>query len=325
MATLKDVAKKCKVSVTTVSYALNGSSEVSEETKIKITKVAEEMGYVPNSFARSLKRQKTMRVGIFVTDFAGPIRPVILNGITKAFLETPYHAIVTPTHDEMTLIKDKSVDLAIIMDQTIDENKINELATYSKIIVYDNKNMMNENIYQVLLQNESAIYEETKYLLSQGAKKIAFISGPSISWHNRERYLGYLKAINEENLEEIFYDANSFEENDGYNLMKNTLNGLTELPFDAVVCSNDELAFGLIRALKECGFTVPTDCLVAGFDNVSKSSLISPSLTTIHIDWDLCGKQIAKLAIDVLNDKAVERKVMIPATLVIRESSKRIN
>ena len=323
MATLKDVAKKCKVSVTTVSYALNGSSEVSEETKNKIIKVAEEMGYVPNSFARSLKKQKTMRVGIFVPDFAGPIRPAILNGITKAFLNTPYHVIVTPAHDEMTLIKDKSVDLAIIMDQTIDENKINELATYSKIIVYDNKHMMNENIYQVLLQNESAIYEETKYLINLGMEKIAFLSGPSISWHNTERYQGYLNAIKEAGLDEIVYNADSFAEEVGYTIMINIIEENKGLPFDAIVCSNDELAIGSIKALKEKGYSLPKDCLIAGFDNVPRAALVNPSLTTIHIDWDVCGKQIAKLAIDVLDEISVERKVIIPATLVIRDSTKK--
>ena len=320
MATIKDVAKKCGVGVATVSYALNGSNQVSEETRSKILKVAEEMGYVPNSYARSLKKQKTMRVGVFLTDFAGPIRPTILNGITKGFIGTPYHLIATPAHDEMMLIKDKSVDLAIIMDQTIDEEKINELATYSKIIVYDNKNIMNDDVYQVLLQNESAIYKETKHLIDLGMKKIAFLLGPSISWHNYERYQGYLKALSENNLPSLVYNVDSFEEEKGYEYMKNTLSNIEELPFDACVCSNDELAFGLIRVLKEKGFKVPDDCLVAGFDNVAKSTLIDPPLTTIHIDWNSCGLEIARMALDILNEKEISKKVVIPAELVIRKS-----
>lgn len=323
MATIKDVAKKCGVSVTAVSYALNGKGEVKEETKNKILKTAEEMGYVPNSFARSLKNHKTMRVGIFVTDFAGPIRPVILNGISKAFIDTPYHVIVTPAHDEMTLIKDKSVDLAIIMDQTIDEDKITELASYSKIIVYDNKNMMNDNIYEVLLQNESAIYQETKYIIDLGVKKIAFVSGPKISWHNQERYQGYKKALCEAGLEELVYDVDSFDEEDGYRVMSSCLNDCETLPFDAVICSNDQLAISLIKVLKEKGFSIPEDCLVAGFDNIPRASLINPSLTTIHIDWELCGKRIAELAMDILNEENPNKKVIIPATLVVRDSTKK--
>ena len=259
MVTMKDVAKACGVGVATVSYALNGSDQVSEETRNKILKVAEEMGYVPNSFARSLKKQKTMRVGIFVTDFAGPIRPAILNGITKGFANTEYHVIVTPAHNEMTLIKDKSVDLAIIMDQRISEEKIIELAEYSKIIVYDNKNIMNEDVYQVLLQNESAIYNETKHLIELGIKKIAFLLGPSISWHNFERYQGYLKAMSEANLKTLVYDVNSFDEAASYQYMKKVLNGVTKLPFEAAVCSNDDLAFGLINVLKKNHFKVPAD------------------------------------------------------------------
>lgn len=321
MATIKDVAKKSGFSVTTVSYALNDRNEISENTKKKIISIAEEMGYFPKSSARSLKSQKTMRVGIFVTDFAGPIRPMILNGITKGFAESPYHVVVTPTHEEMTLIKDKSVDLAIIMDQTISEDEINKLSKYSKIIIYDNKYMMNDEIYQVLLQNEAAIYEETEYLIKLGMKKIAFMLGPKISWHNHERYTGYLKAMMDNNLESLVYNIDSFDEEEGYQYMKKILNDVEKLPFDAVVCSNDELAFGLIKALKENGFKVPKDCLVAGFDNVIKASLIDPSLTTIDINWDECGKKIATMALNILEDKETLKKVIIPAKLIVREST----
>ena len=104
--------------------------------------------------------------------------------------------------------------------------------------------------------------------------------------------------------------------------MKNKLGVLEELPFDAVVCSNDELALGLIRALKEKGFNVPKDCLVAGFDNILKSSLSTPSLTTINIDWDMCGAEIAKMALNILEKKEIDKKVIIPAELVIRDSTK---
>lgn len=323
MPTIKDVAKACGVGIATVSYALNDSDMISEETKKKIKKVAKEMGYVPNAYARSLKSKKTYRVGAYITDFGGVIHPTILNGMTKVFSKSDYQLVVTLANDKMTLIKDKSLDLAILMDPRIKEETIFELNNYCKLIVYDNKSLNTDAIHQVSLQNEKAIYEETKYLISLGCRRIAFMLGPEVSWHNYERYQGYLKAMGEEGLTTIIYNANSFVEEAGYNTMMEGLKGLKELPFDAIVCSNDELAFGTIDALIELGYHIPCDCLVAGFDNVDKSKFMKPSLTTINIDWIKCGETIANLALAILEGKEVSKRLNIPAELVIRDSTKK--
>ena len=121
----------------------------------------------------------------------------------------------------------------------------------------------------------------------------------------------------------VVYDANSFLEDEGYKLMKNVLLEKNDLEFEAIVCSNDELAFGTIKALNEYGYEVPHDCLVAGFDNVDKSKLINPSLTTINIDWFKCGETIANLALSILEDKPCPKHIVIPANLVCRNSTKR--
>lgn len=323
MPTIKDVAKACGVGIATVSYALNDSDMISVDTKNRIKKVAEEMGYVPNSYARSMKSKKTYRVCAYITDFGGVIHPTILNGMTNVFSNSNYQLIVTLANDKMTLVKDKSLDLAILMDPRIKEETIFELNNYCKLIVYDNKSLNTDKIHQVSLQNEKAIYEETKYIIKLGAKKIAFMLGPEVSWHNYERYQGYLKAIGEEGLSTIVYNANSFIEEAGYNTMKEVLKGVSKLPFDAIICSNDELAFGTINALKDNGFDVPKDCLVAGFDNVDKAQFLNPSLTTINIDWIKCGETIALLALAILEGKDVSKHITIPAELVIRESTKR--
>ena len=323
MPTIKDVAKACGVGISTVSYALNDSQMISDETKKRIKKVAQEMGYIPNAYARSLKSKKTYRVCAYITDFGGTIHPTILNGISQVFAKSNYQLIVTLTNEKMTLIKDKSLDLAILMDQRISEERIFELNNYCKLIVYDNNYLNTNEIHQVSLQNENAIYEEANHLINLGAKRIAFMLGPKMSWHNHERYLGYLKAMNEAGLETIVYDANSFIEDDGYRLMKDILSGSDDLPFEAIICSNDELAFGTINAMKEAGFNVPKDCMVAGFDNVDKAALIDPSLTTINIDWFKCGETIAKLALSILEGKKTKKHITIPANLVVRNSTKR--
>lgn len=323
MANIKDIAKACGVAVSTVSYALNDNELISIETRRKIQKVAKEMGYFPNSYARSLKRSKTHKIGIFITDFGGTIHPAILNGIDKVISQSDYEMIVTLTDQKMTMIKDKSVDLAVLIDSRISEKQVADLKKYCPLIVYD-KMYKGLDLYYVMLQNEEAVYNETKYLLSLGVNKIAFLFGPHSSLHNQERFMGYVRALEEVNLDAngLVYDANSFTEEAGYEVLNRVLHEEKSLPFEAILASNDELAFGALKALLEKGYKVPEDCLLAGFDNNEKSKFINPPLTTVNVDWIGCGKDIAHYALEILNGQDNLKKIKkVKANLIVREST----
>ena len=323
MANIKDIAKACGVAVSTVSYALNDNELISLETRRKIQKVAKEMGYYPNSYARSLKCSKTHKIGIFITDFAGTIHPAILNGIDKILSKSEYQMVVTLADDKMTMIKDKSVDLAVLIDSRISQNQIEDLKKYCPLIVYDKK-YNNLDSYYVMLENEDAVYNETKYLLGLGAKKIAFLFGPHSSLHNQERFMGYMRALEEVNLDSnaLVYDANSFTEDAGYEVMSRVLDDISLLPFDAILASNDELAFGALKALNEHNYCVPNDCILAGFDNNEKSKFVNPPLTTVNVDWIQCGKDIARFALSILSgDEELDKVKKIKTNLIVREST----
>ena len=323
MANIIDIAKACGVAVSTVSYALNDNELISLETRRKIQKVAKEMGYYPNSYARSLKRSKTHKIGIFITDFAGTIHPAILNGIDKILSKSEYQMVVTLADDKMTMIKDKSVDLAVLIDSRISQNQIEDLKKYCPLIVYDKK-YNNLDSYYVMLENEDAVYNETKYLLGLGAKKIAFLFGPHSSLHNQERFMGYMRALEEVNLDSnaLVYDANSFTEDAGYEVMSRVLDDISLLPFDAILASNDELAFGALKALNEHNYCVPNDCILAGFDNNEKSKFVNSPLTTVNVDWIQCGKDIARFALSILSgDEELDKVKKIKTNLIVREST----
>ena len=322
MANIKDVAKKAGVSVSTVSYALNDSKEISNVTKNKIKKIADELGYVPSSYARSLKlkSKQSFRIGVFVPGFGGPIHPMILNGLANIFEKSKYNMVAALANNDLYLIKDKSVDLAILMDPRISYDSIKAIENICPIIIYD-KDIDDERFYTVKLQNMEGIYNETKYFISLGVKKIAFMYGPHNSQHNKERFDGYKKAMEEANLQTILYDAGSYVEERGYDLMNEILSNPIE--FDAIICSNDELAIGSIRSLVEHGYNVPEDCLVGGFDNNEKSKLIEPSLTTIDVNYYECGENIAKMALDILSHNSVPKTMIVPAKLIKRNSTKR--
>lgn len=326
MVTIKDLAKYCNYSVTTVSYALNGSSEIPEETKQKILKAAKEINYVPSAYARGLKKRKTYNIGVYIPGFEGPVRHLVLSGLVEGFKENDsrYNMIVLLPDEKMTLIRERSLDLAIITDPKVPNDTIKELSSIIPLVLMDN-NITSDNSYQIDVNNSEAIYQLTNELYKQGSKRIAYLYGAHASYHNMLRYEGYKNALIERGIDpkvEMFFDADSFTEEKGYETVLKVLTK-GEATFDTLICGNDELAIGAIKALKELGYNVPRDIKVTGFDNIEKGTLIKPTLTTISVDWFLFGKTMAKYALDVLNKKEVEKKMFLKtANIIWRDSTK---
>ena len=324
--TIKDLAKYCGYSVTTVSYALNGNKEIPEVTKKKILKAAKELNYVPSFYARGLKNSKTYNIGVYIPDFDSPIRHMIISGIARGFKEydNRYKIVVLLPDEKMTFIRGRSLDLSIIMDPKVNDSTIIDLATILPIIVFD-KTVNGKNVFIANVNNEKGIYDLTNLLLQKN-KRIGYVLGSDDSYHNKQRYEGYKKALIDNNIEivdNIIYNAHSFTEDAGFNLVDNLLTGINKLPFDVLMCANDELAMGAINAFLLHGYSIPNDVKVTGFDNNQLSAVIIPSLTTISIDWFSFGIELAKYALDIINKKEVVNSLVInSASIIERDSTK---
>ncbi len=326
MVTIKDLAKYCNYSVTTVSYALNGSNEIPEETKNKIIKAAKELNYVPSAYARGLKKKKTYNIGVYIPGFEGPVRHIVLSGLASGFKENDsrYQMIVLLPDKNMSLVRERSLDLAIITDPKVPDDTIKELTEIIPILMMDNDIKAN-NAYQIDVNNEEGIYNLTKELLNKGIKRPAYLYGSHVSCHNKLRYMGYRKALLEENInpdEMPFLDADSFTEESGYSVIYNEFKN-KKPDFDALICGNDELAIGAIKAFKDLNINVPNDIEVTGFDNIDKASVISPTLSTVSVDWFNFGKVMARYALDILQKENVEKSLNLAGAKIIwRDSTK---
>ncbi len=324
--TIKDLAKYCGYSVTTVSYALNGNKEIPEVTKQKILKAAKELNYVPSFYARGLKSSKTYNIGVYIPDFDSPIRHMIISGIARGFKEydNRYKMIVLLPDEKMSFIRGRSLDLSIIMDPKVNDATIIDLATIIPIIVFD-KLMEDKNVFVANINNEAGMYNLTNLLIKDN-NRIAYLLGSDDSYHNKERFNGFIKAFNEHHKEvdyNIIYNAHSFTEEAGFNLIDSLLNKTSVLPFDVLMCSNDELAMGAIKALIKYNYSVPKDVKVSGFDNNNLSAIITPSLTTVSIDWFSFGKMLAKYALDIINKNESNHLLVInSASIIERDSTK---
>ena len=320
--TIKDVAEKAGVAVSTVSYALNNSPKISEKTRKKILKIAGELGYEPNAFARDLKKQCTDTIGLFLNDLSGPFFSELIRGIQDTVQRTNYSLILCSSFgDEQSTavkyLKEKRVDAAIIFAPNIkDELLVNIALREVPIVVLDRK-LDAENIRSILINNEQGAVKAVNYLINLGHKNLAFLSGKEDAYDNKERLKGFNDAVKASGIEGRILQGD-FTENNGYTTALNFIKS-KNLP-DAVFAANDEMAIGMIKCFNEYGVKVPEDISIIGFDDIELSEYITPKLSTVsHPKFEL-GCKAVETIIGGLDGKAIKGTEILPVELILRES-----
>lgn len=316
--TIKDVAKKAGVSISTASYALNDRPNVHPQTRQKVLEAAEALNYYPNAHARNLKSRKSSNIGVFIYGFGGPIFSDLLEGINLELQKKKYNIIVSSGDSSNVMLRERSVDAAVIFDGEISNDEIRRFAKSQPIVVLD-RYLEGENIYQSRIENEKLVYEFVTQLIEQkGYKHIAYLSGPEDSFNNKERYKGFKKALKEKDIEKHAYIEGNFTIDKGYEATMYLIkeNNLPEF----IYCANDESAVGVIRALNEMGISIPSEVAVAGFDGIQLIDYITPKLATIKINHFEWGRQIAGYLTRLLNNINVYPLTNPEATIVSGES-----
>jgi len=302
--TIKDIAKMANVSYTTVSRALNGSNQVSEETRNRVLEICKKVGYSPNAIARGLVTNSTNTIGLLVPDITNPFYPEVALGVEDEALSRGYSVFLCNTGfniDRMEsyfkLLIEKRVEGLIIASVPEEAKDLFELYHKRLPIVYIGSRPDNNRCNYVTTDNFKAGYIATDYLVKLGHKKIAFIGGIGISNSYREKLQGF-KAVMEKNgiipdIELIRnYHFNRIES--GYLITKLMLKE-NKIP-TAIIGANDLVALGAIQACEEMGFSIPDDISVIGFDDISYVSLPKINLTTVaQPKYDL-----GKLAVDII-------------------------
>lgn len=323
MATIKDISKKTGYSLATVSYALTDNPKIPLTTRKKIKEIADEMNYTPNGIARALKTKRCLNIGVFIPGFKGPIHPQILDGISEIIYadNNSYKLIVSLAITGFQLVYEKQVDIAIIITSRVEEEEVVRISKYIPVILFD-KVVYSPNVYNIRLDNHSGIYKQVLNFYQKGSRRFIFIEGSNISFHNIERKQGFLDGILACQLkreDQVILNANMFTEEAGYTIMRKYLNECT-LHADALICANDELAIGAIRALSELGYKIPEDLRVSGFDDIIQAKYLQPSLSTVRVNWYEAGISVGRLALDILQGGEIEKDVVITTTLIERES-----
>ncbi|MCI6190946.1 MAG: LacI family transcriptional regulator [Clostridium sp.] len=332
MATsIKDVAKEAGVSIATVSRVLNDIDVVNEDTKKKVLDAIKKLGYRPNIVARSLKTQKTSTIGILIPDIASQFYPDIVRGAEDVTNIYDYNIIlcnsdfdVEKEKEYLRVLKEKMVDGVIYISSSLNEeilDLINELDLKTVLVETKDKD---GRLPSVTIDNISASYEGTKYLIDLGLKNLAFIgvNGENMNaWG--ERYIGFVNALKDSGLEldeELCYFKNLTVKTGYQAIQRFTENNKM---FDGIVCASDEIAMGAINALREKGVRVPEDVSVIGFNNNILGEIFYPKLTTISQPSYDMGSVAVRMLIKILNKRELDNpNYVLNYEIIKRESTK---
>ena len=321
MTTIKDVARLAKASITSVSYALNGTGTISAATRQRVLKAAEELNYHPNAFARHLKKRKTRTLGVFISRFGGSFYEEILEGIHEAVLRTDYELIVCPeSRNVRKILTQRQVDGAIVFDSKVRSDVLVKLASKRFPIVVLDRQLQAEYILSLLIDNRQGVVEAFEHLYRQGARQIAYISGAADSFDNSERTEAFLDEAARYPVVVDRYEGN-FVEQSGFDIAQQII-AAGQLP-DAVFCANDQMAIGFIKGLHEHSLDAPRDVAVVGFDDIQLAQYMRPSLSTVGASRRYWGSQAATQLIEFLENEKPFRPERIPTSLIQRTSSTR--
>ena len=178
MVSIKDVAKQAGVSISTVSYALNGSTKVTEETTARILTIAKELNYIPNAAARTLKKRETKIIGVFLTDYSGAFYGQLQQGMQETLGRNGYELIVCSGKKTHRFLPEGMIDGAIILDHTFSSEELISFADRGHKIVVLDRELNHPNINLVLLDNKAGARLAIDQLVDKGHRKIFIVTGP---------------------------------------------------------------------------------------------------------------------------------------------------
>jgi len=331
--TLKDIAQKVGVSVTTVSRALGGYDDVAEETRRRILQAARELGYRPHTIAQSLQRKRTNTVGFIIPTagprFSDPYFTEILTGIGNEAAEHEFDLLVSTrasgaqekeAYEQM--VGSRRVDGLLVVRTRCRDERITYLVESGFPFVAFGRSDLDLDFPYVDVDGTKGLDEATQYLVDLGHRRIAYISAPLDLMFANYRLAGYQRAMERNGLpvQEEWIAIGRLTQEDGYRQGLKLL--ALKPPPTAIIAANDLMALGVISAAQEQGLTVGRDLAVIGFDNIPLAEHSHPSLTTVHQPIYDIGKMICRTLIQLIkNGEPVQRQVMMEPTLVIRESS----
>jgi len=329
--TLNEIARLVGLSTSTVSRALNNKPDVHPQTREKVIRMAEKLGYTPNSIAQSLRYKKTKTIGVIIADISNPFFAAVVGGIEDEARKKSYNIILCSSNEEyereekaiMVLLRQR-VDGLLITPTQRESKDILHIKSLTIPFVLIGRHFSSIKTNYVITDDVLGGFLATDHLLERGHRKILFINAPLHISSAKERLEGYKKALLKHGVEfdgKLVKIAPNVKMIDAYKITKKILS--QKLDFTAVFTFSDFLALGVIKALYENGLKVPRDIAIVGYDDIEFSSALEVPLTTVRQPKYELGKKATNILIEKILKSNSNRvyKMMLKPELIIRNSS----
>lgn len=332
MASLKDIAKSVGVSVSTVSYALNGGPKpVEKRLREKILAVAAEMDYRPNNVAKAMVTGRSRTVGIVPGHFGPemlsyPFIQSAMTGLAKTAIEVQHdlllysHSADISEHELQLALMDRRADGFVMITPVGRESIIQRLVQKgAPIVLLSGHPGFGAPVFAC--DNEGGMGQAIRYLRSLGHTEIAHLHGNLQMNDGAERLSGFRRYMQEYDLkvQENWILDGEFTAEGGYRAFRK-LAADGPLP-TAIVCANDDSAGGVFQAARDLGLSIPDSISVVGFDDSPMGSYIHPQLTTVRQPIEAIAGEALRCLIQMIEEKPAPQMVRFPTDLVIRAST----
>lgn len=333
--TLKDVANRLNLSVSTVSRVVNGKGYVKEETRQRVLACLEACNYVPNEVARSLQARETMTIGVVVPDLCETYFGRIIKEIDRVVAEAGYMLMVTDTGESrqqerrfLDSLYQKRVDALVLSSVDVEDPNVGRYYTSGTPVIFlDNlPRIQGEAVHYVMVDNHQASGLAVQTLIDRGHRQIALIVGSQDEPTGYERREGYCRAMDENGLavnEELIAVGN-FKKDGGYRCMQKLLSKREKHPFTAVYVTSEMMTIGALQAIREAGLAVGEDIAVIGFDVHDDLGLANPTIACVCQPEAEVGRSIGQMLLQLLKPdvygSAQNTKVWLQAQLQLGSS-----
>ncbi len=325
--TIADVARLAGVSAMTVSRVINAKSGVRDSTRLRVERAIAQLEFQPSQAARTLTTRRSRTLGLLVPDITNPFFPDIVRGAEDVAWERGYLVSLANTVEdgdrELAALRHfgaHGVDGLLLCSARLPDGTLSSALRHYDVAVLLNRRIGDPHVASIEVDDAHGTRTLVAHLVAGGRRRIGLLAGPARASSSTKRRTGYRDALTDAGLrpEATLVEDCEPSEAGGATALRALLARRPDV--DAVIAYNDVVAVGALLAARELGRTVPTDLAVAGCDDIRLASLVTPALTTLHIDTYALGRGAAQLLFERL-DGAAPRHIVVTPELVVRDSA----
>lgn len=330
MATIRDVAVLANVSPITVSRVLNNPAAVSPATRARVEAAIEELGYIPNQIARSLRSNRTNTLALVLTDITNPFWTTVARSVEDAASAQGFAVILCNTdeneakqNDYLSVLLRKRVDGFLLVPARSEPSAVERIQRQKVPVVVLDRCVPGATVDVVRSDSEQGAYALTQHLIDLGHRRIAMLSGPQDVSTAQERVQGYRRALEEAGIpvEESWILRGAYTVASGYESARDLL--AQAEPPTAFLGANNFIALGAMRAIREAGLGIPEDISLACVDDIPDWLVGEPFLTVAaQSPYDLGRRATERLLHQIREPEAhTPQEILLPTELIVRRST----